>query len=152
MAQFVTTACHDDCLRDHTEAVIPRSKPPNAKISNVKPIRVISVRSLASDPNGLKDTTSLGSLAREESSHANQDSRNLYGPGSNLAQEAVQTSSSGDSELNIASLLNDQQTHPENTDLTLNQALDRIKELEKSLSVDRFGLHRYSGSDEKILF
>ncbi|XP_022104386.1 uncharacterized protein LOC110986653 [Acanthaster planci] len=162
LAQFVTKEHHYYTPRDNTEADPLRGKTPKAKISNVKPIRVISVQSVFSDSNSHKGGISLASQLGEQPVSGSNDTENLYGEvfnklsntgsGSHLAPDTVQTSASADDALNIANLLCDHPTSPQKTDLKLNQALDKIKELEKVISVERFGLHRYSGSDEKILF
>ncbi|XP_038047199.1 uncharacterized protein LOC119721278 [Patiria miniata] len=162
LAQFVRKECHDDTQKESPEVVLPSNKTPRAKISNVKPIRVVSCKSLASDTNFHLDASSQASVSREEAVNVNKDNSSetmyremfnkLMTPGSRFPQDVVQTGTSLETEVDIVNMLCDHQRPPEKADMKLTQAVDRIKELEKALCEQRFGLHRYYGSDEKIMF
>ncbi|XP_033629680.1 uncharacterized protein LOC117291855 [Asterias rubens] len=157
LRQFVDADHHDS-------APVPSKNPvQKTKISNVKPIRIFTPKRIGSGSKvSSHDTLSVGPLDREEIQTTSQTgTENVYdqifsrlaSPMAVSQHESSRASVSGDTTGSIEDMLSDHlnSTEPQGH-LSLTQALERVKELEKALSIEKFGLHRFMASDEKIKF
>lgn len=162
LRQFVETDHHDNAPEEHSADVPPKKQIQKTKISNVKPIRIFTSKRIGSGAKVSHDTLSVGPLDREETKTTSQaGTENVYdqifnhlaAPTSVSQQDISRTSVSQENTGSIEDMLSDHLTSTDpQSHLNLNQALERVKELEKALSIERFGLRRFMASDEKIKF
>ena len=161
--QFVNTDHPEKNPQENLEVVPQKSLVNKSRISNVKPIRIFTSKSINQALKVQQETLSVGPINREEAggNTNHTDAENVYdqifshlvAPMSQSHQDPTQSTVSHESTVSIADMLNDHLTSSDlSSHLNLTQALERVKELEKALNVERFGLQRYMGSDEKIKF